>query len=131
MTRFSLKNENEYARTASIAKRRKIQGNRSLTGTVDSTHSGGAQLQNHWECLNATSANSEWKEVADEFRDEPAKFEERHYKEFVTFLPFVRRFLYGEGGNGNGNGNLISPRIRVFPQGRRPGADYAPRRRSP
>jgi hypothetical protein len=77
-------------------------------------HSGGSQLQNHWECLNATSANSVWKEMADEFRDEPAKFEERHYKEFVTFLPFVRRFLYGEGGDRNGNRNLVSPRIRVF-----------------
>jgi hypothetical protein len=77
-------------------------------------HSGGSRLQNHWECLNATSANSVWKEMADEFRDEPARFEERHYKEFVTFLPFVRRFLYGEGGDRNGNRNLVSPRIRVF-----------------
>ena len=25
----------------------------------------------------------------------PAEFQERHYKEFVTFLPYVQRFLYG------------------------------------
>ena len=26
-----------------------------------------------------------------------ARFHERHYNEFVTFLPYVQRFLYGEG----------------------------------
>ena len=57
----------------------------------------GAQIQNHWECLNATSAHSVWNEVADEFSGNPGEFKERHYKEFVTFLPFVQRFLYGEG----------------------------------
>ena len=35
--------------------------------------------------------------MADEFTDDPKDFSERHYKEFVTFLPYVQRFLYGEG----------------------------------
>jgi len=39
---------------------------------------------------------SPWAPVADEFTDEPENFQERHYKEFVTFLPYVQRFLYGE-----------------------------------
>ncbi len=38
-----------------------------------------------------------WSEVADEFGVDPRQFQERHYSEFVTFLPYVRRFLYGEG----------------------------------
>ena len=37
-----------------------------------------------------------WREVDDEFGD-PGEFQERHYNEFVTFLPPVQRFLYGQG----------------------------------
>lgn len=37
-----------------------------------------------------------WQRVEDEFTADPAEFKERHYKEFVTFLPYVQRFLYGE-----------------------------------
>jgi hypothetical protein len=35
--------------------------------------------------------------VGDEFPADPTQFQERHYAEFVTFLPYVQRFLYGEG----------------------------------
>jgi hypothetical protein len=35
--------------------------------------------------------------VVDEFTGDPRQFQERHYSEFVTFLPYVQRFLYGEG----------------------------------
>ncbi|MGH8807386.1 MAG: hypothetical protein ACREX0_05870 [Noviherbaspirillum sp.] len=73
----------------------------------------GAQIQRHWECLEAASAESVWQEVADEFTLDPADFSERHYKEFVTFLPFVQRFLYGEGSVGGRQGYGGSP-IRVF-----------------
>lgn len=38
----------------------------------------------------------QWREVEDEFNGDPAQFLERHYAEFVTFLPYVQRFLYGE-----------------------------------
>ena len=34
--------------------------------------------------------------MADEFTGDPGEFKERHYGEFVTFLPYVQRFLYGE-----------------------------------
>jgi phage terminase large subunit len=42
---------------------------------------------------------SPWCEVVDEYTgDASGHFQERHYNEFVTFLPYVQRFLYGEFG---------------------------------
>jgi hypothetical protein len=52
----------------------------------------GSKLQ-HWEHL---AQSGSWREVDDEFGD-PTEFQERHYNEFVTFLPPVQRFLYGQG----------------------------------
>lgn len=74
----------------------------------------GTQIQNYWECLSATSADSVWNEVADEFSVDPTNFKERHYKEFVTFLPFVQRFLYGEGSDSDGDGRFGRSPIHVF-----------------
>ncbi|MBX3351105.1 MAG: hypothetical protein KF747_20475, partial [Nitrospira sp.] len=56
-----------------------------------------APIQKHWELLQATNPNNPWREVLDEFTGDPRQFQERHYSEFVTFLPYVQRFLYGEG----------------------------------
>src|SRR5436190_2891400 len=67
------------------------------------------QIQNHWELLQSDPA---WHEVADEFGDDLGEFHERHYSEFVTFLPYVQRMLYGEG-RGCGNIPGESP-LRVF-----------------
>jgi len=47
--------------------------------------------------LKGSGLPSDWKLVDDEFTQNPADFQERHYKEFITFLPAVQRFLYGEG----------------------------------
>ncbi|HEX2843538.1 CorA family divalent cation transporter [Hyphomicrobium sp.] len=55
-----------------------------------------ASLQDHWEQLEKPSPDNPWHEVDDEFGD-PAEFQARHYNEFVTFLPPVQRFLYGQG----------------------------------
>ena len=39
-----------------------------------------------------------WRRIDDEFTDRSGQqFRERHYREFVSFLPYVQRFLYGEG----------------------------------
>jgi hypothetical protein len=57
----------------------------------------GAQIQRHWEALEDGSADNPWLEVLDEFTEEGGDFQARHYTEFVTFLPYVQRFLYGEG----------------------------------
>jgi len=53
----------------------------------------GAQIQQHWEMLKQAGADSPWREVQDEFSGDPAQFQDRHYGEFVTFLPYVQRFL--------------------------------------
>jgi hypothetical protein len=57
----------------------------------------GTQVQRHWEVLQATTADHKWREVIDEFGGAPGHYQERHYNELVTFLPYVQRFLYGEG----------------------------------
>ena len=58
------------------------------------------QVQKHWELLEQTP--SPWQAVP----QDPAQFTERYYSEFVTFLPYVQRFLYGERGH--------PPLLRVF-----------------
>ena len=56
-----------------------------------------APIQKHWELLESLEPDNPWKELMDEFTGDPRLFQERHYSEFVTFLPHVQRFLYGEG----------------------------------
>jgi hypothetical protein len=55
-----------------------------------------------WQVLRKLSqqGGSPWAEVIDEYTGDPEQFHERHYNEFVTFLPYVQRFLYGEGRAG-------------------------------
>ncbi len=50
-----------------------------------------------WQLLRDIGAASPWREEFDEYTGDAAGFHERHYNEFVTFLPYVQRFLYGEG----------------------------------
>jgi hypothetical protein len=50
-----------------------------------------------WQQLRDLGEASPWREVVDEYTGDHAAFHERHYSEFVTFLPYVQRFLYGEG----------------------------------
>jgi hypothetical protein len=50
----------------------------------------------HWEVFAGLQSHP-WRRIDDEFTADPAQFQERHYREFVTFLPYVQRFLYGEG----------------------------------
>ena len=50
-----------------------------------------------WQLLREQGDASPWEEVVDEFTGAAGGFQERHYNEFVTFLPYVQRFLYGEG----------------------------------
>src|SRR5262245_38605752 len=57
---------------------------------------GESTLRHHWELLEKPDPANPWRELDDEFGD-PAEFQERHYNEFVTFLPPVQRFLYGQG----------------------------------
>jgi hypothetical protein len=54
-----------------------------------------------WEVLRDMGKNggesSPWREVVDEYTGDREGFHERHYHEFTAFLPYVQRFLYGEG----------------------------------
>src|SRR5205809_5036707 len=73
----------------------------------------GAQIQEHWALLERAGGGNPWGEVRDAFSCDPTQFQQRHYSEFVTFLPYVRRFLYGEG-KGRGSAGAIDSPIRVF-----------------
>ena len=61
-----------------------------------------------WELLTAP-----WREEVDEYTGSAEDFHERHYNEFVTFLPYVQRFLYGDGRAQRGAHASGSP-MRLF-----------------
>ena len=68
----------------------------------------------HAAVLSGLGPNNPWREIEDEFTGDPLSFQERHYNEFVTFLPPVQRFLYGSGrGKISGSVCAESP-INVF-----------------
>lgn len=71
------------------------------------------QIQNHWEYLTAMAGSTPWKAVDDEFVAS-SSFSERRYREFVTFLPFAQRYLYGEGIRGDGDPNVGRSPLRLF-----------------
>jgi hypothetical protein len=68
-----------------------------------------------WRALRALGDATPWREQSDEFTGDASHFHERHYNEFVAFLPYVQRFLYGEGRSGR-EGDERSERspMRVF-----------------
>ena len=68
-----------------------------------------------WQALREQGPQCPWREHVDEYHAGGGGFHERHYNEFVSFLPYVQRFLYGEGraGRGAGDGSRGSP-MRVF-----------------
>jgi hypothetical protein len=57
-----------------------------------------AKSHDHAATFAALGPDNPWRVVEDEFTGNPHEFQERHYSEFVTFLPPVQRFLYGQGG---------------------------------
>ncbi len=61
-----------------------------------------------WELLTPN-----WREEVDEYTGHADDFHERHYNEFVTFLPYVQRFLYGDGRAQRDAGAAGSP-MRLF-----------------
>ena len=68
-----------------------------------------------WELLQAMGDRSPWRPVVHDHCDGDTRLAERHYNEFVSFLPYVQRFLYGEGldPRGKAQGQRGSP-MRVF-----------------
>lgn len=75
----------------------------------------GAEDAPYWQVLEQAPGLAGWHRVANEFEAERSPFEERHYKEFVVFLPYVQRFLYGEGrGSVSGDDNISESTRRVY-----------------
>lgn len=66
-----------------------------------------------WERL-AAHPNAPWVELQDDFPEDATLYQERHYREFVAFLPHVRRFLYGERANRSGHTTYGESPIRIF-----------------
>jgi hypothetical protein len=78
-------------------------------------HGSEGQHAKPWQVLAEQGDATPWREVVDEYAGESGRFQERHYNEFVTFLPYVQRFLYGEGRSAPGaqTAAMGSP-MRVF-----------------
>ena len=70
-------------------------------------------VNRHWDALERIERDNPWKRVVDEFERDPEDFQERHYQEFVTFLPYVQRFLYGSSV-GRDRMEDGEPSMRVF-----------------
>jgi hypothetical protein len=76
--------------------------------------SGGGRVP-PWQVLRDLGSSSPWREVVDEFTGDSEAFHERHYNEFVSFLPYVQRFLYGEGRKRAAQDDALSGSpMRVF-----------------
>ncbi|HKP61817.1 MAG TPA: hypothetical protein VJV78_34035 [Polyangiales bacterium] len=73
-----------------------------------------SQVQHHWEAFAEAGSELPWAEVLDEFTGDPSEFHERHYREFVTFLPHVQRFLYGQGRSSSSSRGYGESPMRVF-----------------
>jgi len=68
-----------------------------------------------WQVLRDMGDSSPWREVVDEYTGDSGSFHERHYHEFTAFLPYVQRFLYGEGRSQRaGAGRDTGSPMRVF-----------------
>ena len=68
-----------------------------------------------WQLLREMGDASPWREHIDEYNGAAGGFHERHYNEFVSFLPYVQRFLYGEGRTQRGsNDPTTGSPMRVF-----------------
>jgi hypothetical protein len=74
----------------------------------------GSQIQEPWDILQNSESEHPWRELEDEFGKNSEGLQERRYSEFVTFLPYVRRFLYGEGPSRGGKSKGAESPLRVF-----------------
>ena len=74
-----------------------------------------AQRRAPWRALRDLGDASPWREQQDEYTGHASGFHDRHYNEFVAFLPYVQRFLYGEGRSTRaGDAESAGSPMRVF-----------------
>jgi len=76
------------------------------------SESNNLKIQRPWNILK--TANSPWQEIQDEFSLAKQNLSEVRYQEFVTFMPFAQRFLYGEGKHGRESGGYGESPIHIF-----------------
>ena len=74
----------------------------------------GVPVQRHGQALDQAGAGTQWREVRDELNAESRESRERYYKEFVTFLPYVQRFIYGSVAGQEAAGRGSERSMRVF-----------------
>lgn len=76
----------------------------------------GSQIHNHFELFAQLQDKAAplWTKLDDEFPADPRQFQERHYREFATFLPQVQRFLYGERASRTGRISYGDSPMRIF-----------------
>ncbi len=74
------------------------------------TPEGQAATRGYHTILEEAGPAGAWTQVTDEFGSE---FHERHYREFVSFLPHVQRFLYGDASDFKGERPGAAP-VRVY-----------------
>lgn len=74
----------------------------------------GEPVQRHWQVLEESGAGSPWRELRDELNVESREIRERYYKEFVTFLPYVQRFIYGSVAGQEAASRAGERSMRVF-----------------
>ena len=74
----------------------------------------GEQVQRHWELLDACAGSTPWTRVPDAFAGGAGAFRERHYREFVTFLPYVQRLLYGAAAGQEAASNAGTRSLHIY-----------------
>lgn len=62
----------------------------------------------------ADTLGSPWREVDDQFPDDPERFREQHYREFVSFHPHVQRLLYRARGARQPGSHQMETSFRMF-----------------
>jgi hypothetical protein len=62
----------------------------------------------------ASGADPRWTEINDEFPDDPSSLQEHTYREFVSFLPHVQRFLYGARASRSARSGSCESPVKVF-----------------
>lgn len=72
-----------------------------------------AKIKRPWDILKNTS-DTPWREIEDDFSMATQYLSELRYQEFVTFMPFAQRFLYGEGKHGRESGGYGESPIHIF-----------------
>ena len=74
------------------------------------------RARHHWQRLVRADLGGVWHRVEDELPADASNFSERHYKEFVAFLPHVRRFVYSEsrGVASRPDDPVGGPALKVF-----------------